>query len=60
MQRLDIAADGRARLGALLDEQAEAGAARAGFKPERARAGEEIEHARAVEIERGQRRARAR
>ena len=35
-QRLDIAADGGARRGALLDEECEAGAARQGLEPERA------------------------
>ena len=58
-QRLDIAADGRARLGALLDEQAEARAARQRLEPERAGAGEQVEHAGALEVEVAARRARA-
>ena len=50
-QRLDIAADGRARVRALLHEQAEARAARHRLEPERARAGKQIEHAGVREIE---------
>ena len=46
-QRLDVGADKRARLGAVVDEQRERCAARAGLEAERAGAGEEIEHARA-------------
>src|SRR3990170_6977984 len=52
-QRLHIAADGCARLGALLDEDTEAGAARQRLEAERAGAGEEIEHAGAFELEMG-------
>ena len=46
---LDVAADEAARLGVLLDEQAEGGAARQRLQAERAGAGEQVEHLDAVE-----------
>src|SRR6266568_1295814 len=45
-QRLDIAANERAGFRAIVDEQREACAARERLEPERAGAGEEVEHAR--------------
>ena len=50
-ERLHIAADGGARGGIVLDEQAIARAARQRFEPERAGAGEQVEHARAFEVD---------
>ena len=52
-QRLDVAADERARLGVLLDEQAEGGAARQRLEAERAGAGEQVEHLGALQREVG-------
>ena len=46
-ERRDVLADERARLGAVVDEQREGGAARERLEPERAGAGEQVEHARA-------------
>ena len=46
-QRRDVLAHQRARLGAVVDEQRECGAARERLDPERAGAGEQVEHARA-------------
>ena len=46
-QRLDILAQQRARLRAVIDEQRERRAARDRLEPERAGAGEQVEHARA-------------
>ena len=46
-ERLDILAHQRARLGAVVDEQREGRAARERLEPERAGAGEQVEHARA-------------
>src|SRR5207249_7594193 len=50
-ESLDIAADHRAGIRLLFDEQAVPGAARQRFEAKRAGAGEEIEHADAVEGE---------
>ena len=47
---LDIAADQAAAFGRFLDEDAEGGAARQRFETERAGAGEQVEHARAVQL----------
>src|SRR5262245_18289781 len=52
-KRFDVAADGGTRLGALLDEQAEARTARQRLEPERARAGKQIEHAGVFEDDAG-------
>ena len=46
-ERGDVLAQQRARLGALVDEQDESGAARGRFDAKRAGAGEKIEHTRA-------------
>ena len=46
-ERLDIGADQRACLGAVVDEQREGRAARDRLQPERAGAGKQVEHARA-------------
>ena len=48
-QRLDIVAQQRACLGAVVDKQRERGAARDGLDAERAGTGKEIEHARALD-----------
>src|SRR5258708_38787580 len=45
-ERLDIVAQQRSRLGAIVDEQREFGAARHRLDAERAGAGEQVEHAR--------------
>ena len=54
---LDVAADGAPRLRILLDEQAVGRAARQRLDAERAGAGEQVEHAHAVEREVRRRRA---
>src|SRR5262249_50657728 len=46
-ERLDVGAEKRARLRRVVDKQSETRAARDSLEPERAGAGEEIEHARA-------------
>ena len=46
-ERRDVLADERARLGAVVDEQRKGRAARQRLEPERAGAGEQVEHARA-------------
>ncbi len=48
-QRIDVAAQQRARLRAVIDEQHEGRAARQRLKPERAGAGEQVEHAGALD-----------
>src|SRR5947208_1360432 len=48
-QRLDIVAQQRTGLGAIVDEQCECRPARYGFDAERAGTGEQVEHARAFD-----------